>query len=1290
MKIKKYETKDRYGNSKSFEFFEGSADMNIPGMTNMPDHPGEPKGTDTVPAWLTPGEFVINKEATDMYGPLLKNINDEGRKMQNGEPHNHPSEAMYAAAGDVVTPATQMSKDEIYRYLIDDLEFTSNAAKGIMSNFNSETAGSFSGAQAQIGGGPGRGLAQWEVGGRYDTDPTNLVKFAAQRNIDPADARTQLDFLDYEMRLNTDTLPEKLADGSNNPDYAPFRKFGDLRVRMNEAKTPGEAATLFMNEYEKPADRSEDRYTYANNYLVGTDDTPPIKELSLAPEIATAGAMAPNEFGDIDLTGAMAPNEFGNIDSAGAMAPIITQQTLNSDIQTIDRQINDTKAQLASIKKEEVATEDPSFLDRAGDFIRDAVSGYRDMREDYRKKYIDYYNADQGYFDSIYRQAGGPVPQYYAVGDEVRDYYRSGIPMPGSAPTYNYSNAPTFETMADTIKDKLEKEEAERLREAQKDRFKSYDDLSMDRLKTMQLTEKLDKLERQKAALNSERFKEADQASVTDLAEMKLREQLDASSKGTREDAFNKNYYTGVPGDVPSADEFMNIPKDTMPPKINVEPIDPTFYDAFGNTYDDAEQASKSDLINEADSKAAMQRQMQINSLGQRDPITDKPFYDMTASQAASLDDANLSLYQDMDVPEVKEPEKVTQNVSNGDVIFREDTNMLYTVDDKGILTDSYGRVADAETMQAFVDFQKGNDSEIKLSKYQPPSAASLEELNKRKAELTNKANEEIKLTGQVSEETTEVLGEINSEISIVKGQATQTGTAETRRWRDRETKRRKDAEKETKKLMLKYKDAKRNANRLGIADFPSFEDWAKRQNIDPAKIDTQNYLKKGVNIGPAANDIIDTEGLGLTDNQLANSGALTSRLDGLDDGSAENFDVNTVEQKGNAELGLGESFNLDGVVKKALENKNPKFVKTKSFLSKYFGDLFDTKELGRMAVLYLGSRAMGASHNGSLAWAGKYYLKRIENNEANHTARVKAAITSKLYTPASIELYKKSRKESDLKPIISGSTFQILGNQKELFNQKLNKRDQAIEVKMTGANGLEQKFYTFNPYNKNKPGYMQPASMDWGADDSGVQGTPGYASLLASNVKLAEDVYKDAIEADKKLFAEAGSQNRLGTGATTFANQTAEWAMNLDYDAARLGDASRLAYAAMIKDMDANPTKRPTDIRPYLNAALIRQSSNIGGNLFEPLDGKTPNTERIINLNKQFMSTGKNPVKDWESLRGRDDLSDKYKNAADLFNEDLKNNPDYINTTVTNNVKPGESLFMAWLRREMAGLGPK
>lgn len=40
---------------------------------------GGPKGTDTVPAWLTPGEFVINAESTQKFLPLLQKINHFAR-----------------------------------------------------------------------------------------------------------------------------------------------------------------------------------------------------------------------------------------------------------------------------------------------------------------------------------------------------------------------------------------------------------------------------------------------------------------------------------------------------------------------------------------------------------------------------------------------------------------------------------------------------------------------------------------------------------------------------------------------------------------------------------------------------------------------------------------------------------------------------------------------------------------------------------------------------------------------------------------------------------------------------------------------------------------------------------------------------------------------------------------------------------------------------------------------------------------------------------------------------------
>ena len=93
MHVKKYTQKDRHGNMMSFEF--EIPQMNIPAMESIP-HPGGPKGTDTVPAWLTPGEFVVNKEATQMYGNVIEDMNDQGREIQAMQGMEVPE---YAQAG---------------------------------------------------------------------------------------------------------------------------------------------------------------------------------------------------------------------------------------------------------------------------------------------------------------------------------------------------------------------------------------------------------------------------------------------------------------------------------------------------------------------------------------------------------------------------------------------------------------------------------------------------------------------------------------------------------------------------------------------------------------------------------------------------------------------------------------------------------------------------------------------------------------------------------------------------------------------------------------------------------------------------------------------------------------------------------------------------------------------------------------------------------------------------------------------------------------------------------------
>ena len=97
--LKKKVMKDRHGNQMAYEF--DIPESNVPPVNQVPqysatppvvtaaeggdidNHPGGPKGSDTVPAWLTPGEFVVNKEATDLFGDTIKQMNEIGRQIQD-------------------------------------------------------------------------------------------------------------------------------------------------------------------------------------------------------------------------------------------------------------------------------------------------------------------------------------------------------------------------------------------------------------------------------------------------------------------------------------------------------------------------------------------------------------------------------------------------------------------------------------------------------------------------------------------------------------------------------------------------------------------------------------------------------------------------------------------------------------------------------------------------------------------------------------------------------------------------------------------------------------------------------------------------------------------------------------------------------------------------------------------------------------------------------------------------------------------------------------------------------
>jgi hypothetical protein len=136
--IKSITQKDRYGNMFSLEMFE---DQGVPMMMMIPDmadgynggdtdnHPGNPKGTDTVPAWLTPGENVVNAEASRIPGNQEKidQMNDQGRQMQAAQGGPIPS---YAADGGMIPQYhAEGSVDWITNNLLDRIKMTESGGK---------------------------------------------------------------------------------------------------------------------------------------------------------------------------------------------------------------------------------------------------------------------------------------------------------------------------------------------------------------------------------------------------------------------------------------------------------------------------------------------------------------------------------------------------------------------------------------------------------------------------------------------------------------------------------------------------------------------------------------------------------------------------------------------------------------------------------------------------------------------------------------------------------------------------------------------------------------------------------------------------------------------------------------------------------------------------------------------------------------------------------------------------------------------------------------------------------
>jgi len=184
---------------------------------------------------LQKGETVLQKGARERMmsatgiDPLLFNIGPNANK-----PRTIGSKLTAMSTGGIVGGKSPSLLNSHARHILNRLirgGLTPTAAAGIVSNIGVESAYTYDPNTHQGGGGPGRGLVQWEKGGRFDTDNINLQSFAKSRGKSWNDMNTQIDFILHE--LNT------------HPEYKAVKN------KINKSKSISDATGIFLKEYEK-------------------------------------------------------------------------------------------------------------------------------------------------------------------------------------------------------------------------------------------------------------------------------------------------------------------------------------------------------------------------------------------------------------------------------------------------------------------------------------------------------------------------------------------------------------------------------------------------------------------------------------------------------------------------------------------------------------------------------------------------------------------------------------------------------------------------------------------------------------------------------------------------------------------------------------------------------------------------------------------------------------------------------------------------------------------------------
>ena len=260
-------------------------------------------------------------------------------------------------------------------------------------------------------------------------------------------------------------------------------------------------------------------------------------------------------------------------------------------------------------------------------------------------------------------------------------------------------------------------------------------------------------------------------------------------------------------------------------------------------------------------------------------------------------------------------------------------------------------------------------------------------------------------------------------------------------------------------------------------------------------------------------------------------------------------------------------------------------FESVKNAFGNAFGRLLSGDRLAEAAIMYLGSRALGYSHGGSMNWAAKNYLQQIQGDSqartaaaAKHQDNVFELAKADKFSPASVREYERTGDVSSLKPK-EGSGIKRISAKPEVYYDGQNKRELYQYEDSSG-----------NKYLGDKAGRpVDTATLH--QDSSKVKDTPEWRS----RVKNFRDLSTTQLKSLRGQYGVSGTTSDGTKLYTTDINpetqgaRVAEWAAKNDVSPEELGGLVDQAYQDALNDRRQDGEK-VRDLTPYLNQLVVRK----------------------------------------------------------------------------------------------------